>query len=94
MKKKKQNNISMGNFLHKIKNDSHEIIVRELIRLNEKIAHLETTNTSLIDKIAYITTSSELPIEFVKEQGLTWMDDGFEEIQIRKFQSFLKKRIL
>jgi hypothetical protein len=84
----------MGNILHKITNDSDENLVQELIRLNAMIAHLETTNTSLIDKMSYITTSSELPIEFVKEQGLRWMDDGFEEIQIRKFQSFLKKRIV
>jgi hypothetical protein len=84
----------MGNLLHKITNNSDENLVQELIRLNAMIAHLETTNTSLIDKMSYITTSSELPIEFVKEQGLRWMDDGFEEIQIRKFQSFLKKRIV
>lgn len=88
----------MGNALHKIIHDTPEsdekirLLVQEVNRLKEKNTHLETTNKFLIKTVSNITTSPDLAIEFVKGQGLDWMEDGFEELQIRKFQAFLKKK--
>lgn len=91
----------MGNVIHKIVHhdgdifeleEQRRILLKENRRLNNIITELDVKNAALMRELDHILTSSELAIEFVKGQGIDWVEDGFEELQIRKFQAFLKKK--
>lgn len=91
----------MGNVIHKIVDGDHctaeleeqrRLLIEETGRLNQIVAELDVKNGRLMRELERVVTSSDLAIEFVKDQGIDWIEDGFEELQIRKFQAFLKKK--